>query len=158
MPGKINPVMPELAAMVSFQVVGNDTAVALAVQAGQLELNVMMPTMAYSVLQSITIMTNMLRQFTDKCIAGITVNRDRCNFYAQSTVSLATALNPYIGYAKAAEIVKESVATGKSIIEIARSKGLLSEKEIAEILDPKRMTEPQMPLESAKERDVKVRA
>lgn len=158
MPGKINPVMPELAAMVSFQVVGNDTAVALAVQAGQLELNVMMPTMAYSVLQSITIMTNMLRQFTEKCIAGITANRDRCNFYAQSTVSLATALNPYIGYAKAAEIVKESVATGKSIIEIARSKGLLSEKEIAEILDPQRMTEPQMPLESAKERDVKVRA
>ena len=158
MPGKINPVMPELAAMVSFQVVGNDTAVALAVQAGQLELNVMMPTMAYSVLQSITIMTNMLRQFTDKCIAGITANRDRCAFYAQSTVSLATALNPYIGYAKAAEIVKESVATGKSIIEIARSKGLLSEKEIAEILDPQRMTEPQMPLESAKERDVKVRA
>jgi aspartate ammonia-lyase len=158
MPGKINPVMPELAAMVSFQVVGNDTAVALAVQGGQLELNVMMPTMAYSVLQSITIMTNMLRQFTDKCIAGITVNRDRCNFYAQSTVSLATALNPYIGYAKAAEIVKESVATGKSIIEIARSKGLLSEKEIAEILDPQRMTEPQMPLQSAKERDVKIRA
>jgi aspartate ammonia-lyase len=158
MPGKINPVMPELAAMVSFQVVGNDTAVALAVQAGQLELNVMMPTMAYSVLQSITIMTNMLRQFTDTCIAGITANRDRCNFYAESTVSLATALNPYIGYAKAAEIVKESVATGKSIIEIARSKGLLSEKEIAEILDPQRMTEPQMPLESAKERDVKVRA
>jgi aspartate ammonia-lyase len=154
MPGKINPVMPELAAMVSFQVVGNDTAVALAVQAGQLELNVMMPTMSYSVLQSITIMTNMLRQFTDKCIAGITVNRDRCNFYAQSTVSLATALNPYIGYAKAAEIVKESVATGKSIIEIARSKGLLSEKEIAEILDPQRMTEPQMPLDAAKKRDM----
>src|SRR5439155_26517502 len=70
MPGKINPVMPELAAMVAFQVVGNDTAVALAVQAGQLELNVMMPTVAYSVLQSITIMSNMLRQFTDKCIAG----------------------------------------------------------------------------------------
>jgi aspartate ammonia-lyase len=154
MPGKINPVMPELAAMVSFQVVGNDTAVALAVQAGQLELNVMMPTMSYSVLQSITIMINMLHQFTDKCIAGITVNRDRCNFYAQSTVSLATALNPYIGYAKAAEIVKESVATGKSIIEIARSKGLLSEKEIAEILDPQRMTEPQMPLDAAKKRDM----
>ncbi len=153
MPGKINPVMPELAAMVSFQVVGNDAAVSLAVQAGQLELNVMMPTMAYNVLQSITIMTNMLRQFTEKCIAGITANRERCNFYAQSTVSLATALNPYIGYAKAAEIVKESVATGKSIIEIARSRGLLSEKDIAEILDAKRMTEPQMPLEAAKERD-----
>src|SRR5579872_3829799 len=83
MPGKINPVIPELAAMVSFQVVGNDTAVALAVQAGQLELNVMMPTMAYSVLQSITIMTNMLRVFNDKCVSGITANEKRCSFYAQ---------------------------------------------------------------------------
>jgi len=158
MPGKINPVMPELAAMVSFQVVGNDTAVALAVQAGQLELNVMMPTMAHSVLQSITILTNMLLQFTDKCVAGITANPKRAEFYAQSTVSLATALNPYIGYAKAAEIAKESVATGKSIIEIARSKGLLKEEEIDEILDPVRMTEPQRPLDAASKRDEKVKA
>ena len=153
MPGKINPVMPELAAMVSFQVIGNDTAVALAVQAGQLELNVMMPTMAYSVLQSITIMTNMLRVFTDKCVAGLTASERRCGFYAESTVSLATALNPYIGYQKAAEIVKESVATGRSIIDIAREKNLLSEKEIQEILDPVNMTEPQAPKESAKKRD-----
>ena len=120
MPGKINPVLPELAAMVSFQVIGNDTAVAYAVQAGQLELNVMMPTMAYNVLQSITILANMLREFDQRCVRGITANEKRCQLYAQSTVSLATALNPYIGYAKAAEIVKESVATGKSIIEIAR--------------------------------------
>src|SRR5437763_10917098 len=155
MPGKINPVMPELAAMVSFQVIGNDAAVALAVQGGQLELNVMMPTMSYSVMQSITILTNMIHVFTDKCVAGITANEKRCDFYAQSTVSLATALNPYIGYAKAAEIVKESVATGRSIIDIARDKKLLSEKEIKEILDPVRMTEPQYPLESAKERDKK---
>jgi aspartate ammonia-lyase len=153
MPGKINPVMPELAAMVSFQVVGNDVAVAMAVQAGQLELNVMMPTMSYSVLQSITIMTNMLRVFTEKCVAGLTANESRCDYYAQSTVSLATALNPYIGYAKAAEIVKESVASGRSIIEIAREKKLLTEKEIAEILDPQRMTEPQLPLEAAKQRE-----
>lgn len=153
MPGKINPVMPELAAMVSFQVIGNDTAVAYAMQAGQLELNVMMPTMAYNVLQSTAILANMLRQFNDRCVVGITANVGRCNFYAQSTVSLATALNPYIGYAKAAEIVKESIATGKSIIEIARSKKLLSEKEIAEILDPVRMTEPQPPLDAAKKRD-----
>lgn len=158
MPGKINPVMPELAAMVSFQVVGNDAAVAMAVQGGQLELNVMMPTMAYNVLQSTTILANMLHQFNDRCIAGITANAERCQFYAQSTVSLATALNPYIGYAKAAEIVKESVATGASIISIARSKQLLSEEEIAEILDPVRMTEPQYPLDSAKERDKKVKA
>ena len=153
MPGKINPVMPELAAMVAFQVIGNDVAVAMAVQAGQLELNVMMPTMSYSVLQSITILTNMLRQFTEKCVAGLTANAKRCDFYTQATVSLATALNPYIGYGKAAEIVKESVATGRSIIEIARDKKLLSEKEIAEILDPARMTEPQRPLDAAAKRE-----
>jgi aspartate ammonia-lyase len=146
MPGKINPVIPELAAMVAFQVVGNDVAVAMAVQAGQLELNVMMPTMAYSVLQSITILTNMLRQFNEKCIAGITANESRCNFYVQATVSLATALNPYIGYAKAAEIAKEAVATGRSIIEIAREKKLLSEDQVKEILDPARMTEPRPPV------------
>ncbi len=153
MPGKINPVMAELAAMVSFQVVGYDTAVALAVQAGQLELNVMMPTMAHSVLTSVTILTNMLRQFTEFCVKGITANEPRCEFYAQSTVSLATALNPYIGYAKAAEITKESVATGKTIIDIARSRGYLSEEQIKEILDPARMTEPQLPLDAAKERE-----
>jgi aspartate ammonia-lyase len=153
MPGKINPVIPELAAMVSFQVVGNDVAVAMAVQGGQLELNVMMPTMAYSVLQSITISSNMLRQFTDKCVSGITANDSRCNFYVQATVSLATALNPYIGYSKAAEIAKEAVASGRSIIEIAREKKLLSEKEISEILDPVRMTEPVRPLDAAKKRE-----
>jgi aspartate ammonia-lyase len=153
MPGKINPVIPELAAMVSFQVVGNDVAVAMAVQGGQLELNVMMPTMAYSVLQSITILANMLHQLTDKCLAGITANDNRCNFYVQATVSLATALNPYIGYAKAAEIAKEAVATGRSIIEIAREKKLLGENEINEILDPVRMTEPVRPLEAAKKRE-----
>ena len=153
MPGKINPVIPELAAMVSFQVVGNDVAVAMAVQAGQLELNVMMPTMAYNVMQSITILTNMLRQLDEKCVAGITANKTRCDFYVQATVSLATALNPYIGYAKAAEIAKEAVASGRSIIDIAREKKLLSEKEINEILDPVRMTEPVRPLAAAKHRE-----
>ncbi len=145
MPGKINPVLPEMAAMVAFQVIGNDTAVAYAVQAGQLELNVMMPAMAYSVLQSITILTNALRQLDEHCVAGITANAARCGYYAESTVSLATALNPYIGYAKAGEIVKESIATGRAIIDIAREKKLLSEEQIAEILDPVRMTGPGYP-------------
>ncbi len=98
-------------------------------------------------------MTNMLRQLTEFCIKGITVNEKRTDFYVQSTVSLATALNPYIGYAKAAEIAKESVATGKSIIEIARSRGELTEEQIKEILDPARMTEPVRPLDAAKERE-----
>ncbi len=153
MPGKINPVMPELAAMVCFQVIGNDAAVAMAVQAGQLELNVMMPTMAYNVLQSITVLTNTLRVFTDKCVSGITANAKRNETYAQSTASLATALNPYIGYAKAAEIAKESVATGKTIIDIAREKNYLSDAQIQEILDPAQMTEPRAPSEASKDRD-----
>jgi aspartate ammonia-lyase len=153
MPGKVNPVMAELAAMVSFQVIGYDAAVAMAVQAGQLELNVMMPTMAHSVLMAIMIMTNMLRQLTEFCVKGITANEKRCQTYAQSTVALATALNPYIGYDRAAEIAKESVATGATIIEIAREKGYLSEAQIAEILDPARMTEPQPPLDTAGNRE-----
>jgi aspartate ammonia-lyase len=142
MPGKVNPVLAELTAMVGFQVVGNDTAVAMAVQAGQLELNVMMPTMAHNTLQSITILTNTLRELDVHCVRGITVNRERAAFYAASTIALATALNPYIGYRKAAELVKESVATGRSIVELAREKKLLNEEQIAEILDPKKMTEP----------------
>lgn len=142
MPGKVNPVLPELAAMVGFQVCGNDAAVAMAVQAGQLELNVMMPTMAHNVLQSITILTNTLRELDHRCIRGITANETRCTFYAQSTVSLATALNPYIGYAKAAEVVKESIATGRSIIDLVREKSLLTEHQISTILDARAMTEP----------------
>jgi aspartate ammonia-lyase len=142
MPGKVNPVLAELAAMVGFQVVGNDAAISMAVQAGQLELNVMMPAMAHNVLQSITILTNTLRELDQRCVRGITANRERCEFYAGSTIALATALNPYIGYRKAAELVKESVATGKSIVELAREKGLMSEEQIGEVLDPKRMTEP----------------
>ena len=140
MPGKVNPVLPELAAMVCFQVIGNDTALALAVQAGQLELNVMMPAMAYSVLQSITILTNTLRQLDQHCVRGIQANQARCEFYAHSTVALATALNPYIGYARAAEIAKQSIATGRSIVDLVREQNLLTEAQLTEVLDPTRMT------------------
>jgi aspartate ammonia-lyase len=141
MPGKINPVIPELAAMVSFQVIGNDTAVAYAVQAGQLELNVMMPTMAYNVLLSVTILTNMLRQFDEYCVQGITANEQRCQMYAQSTVSLATALNPYIGYAKAAEISKQSVKEGVLIRELVKREKILPDEQIDDVLDLRKMTE-----------------
>jgi aspartate ammonia-lyase len=153
MPGKVNPVMAELAAMVGFQVVGNDTAVALAVQAGQLELNVMMPAMAYNVLQSITILANTLRVFRMRCVAGIAVNEEKCRQYAESTIALATALNPYIGYAKAAELVKESVATGASVVDLVRKNGLLTGKQLQEILNLERMTrEPQAAARSGKSR------
>jgi aspartate ammonia-lyase len=142
MPGKVNPVLAELTAMVGFQVVGNDTTVAMSVQAGQLELNVMMPAMAHAVLESITILTNTLRELDVHCIRGITANKERNAFYASSTIALATALNPYIGYRKAAELVKESVASGRSIVDLAREKKLLSEEQIDELLDPTSMTEP----------------
>ncbi len=144
MPGKVNPVLAELTAMVGFQVVGNDTTVAMAVQAGQLELNVMMPAMAHATLESIVILTNTLRELDVNCIRGITANRERNAFYAASTVALATALNPYIGYQKAAELVKESVATGRPIVTLAREKNFLSSEQMAEILDPRKMTEPRV--------------
>ncbi len=142
MPGKVNPVLPELTAMVAFQVVGNDAATALAVQAGQLELNVMMPAMAHNTLQSISILTATIKKLDEDCIRGITVNAARCAHYAQTTTALATALNPVIGYARAAALVKESLATGRTIIDLAREQKLLTEQQIAGLLDPARMTEP----------------
>lgn len=146
MPGKINPVIPELTAMVAFQVVGGDIATALAVQAGQLELNVMMPIMAWNVLHAAEILKNTTQQLAAACVEGITANEEKCRQHAQSTVALATALNPYIGYAKAAEIAQEAVRTGRLITDIALERKLLDEKQLREILDPCRMTEPGLPL------------
>jgi aspartate ammonia-lyase len=152
MPGKINPVMAELTAMVCFQVVGSDVAVALAVQAGQLELNVMMPTMSWNVLHSAEILKNTLRVLEEKCVRGIEANAERCRRYAHATIAIAAALNPYIGYAAAAEIAKESVKTGISVPEIALKRKMLDEKLLAKILEPRRMTEPAPPLAQARRR------
>ncbi|MFQ5777991.1 MAG: aspartate ammonia-lyase [Terriglobia bacterium] len=150
MPGKINPVIPELVAMVGFQAVGNDLAVALAVQAGQLELNVMMPTMTWNVLHTAEILKNTTHQFTVHCVQGITANKQRARRYAESTVALATALNPYIGYARAAELAKQAVRTGRTITELALERKLLDAKQLRKILDPRRMTEPAAPVEEAR--------
>jgi aspartate ammonia-lyase len=150
MPGKVNPVMAELTAMVSFQAVGADLTTALAVQAGQLELNVMMPAMAWNVLHSAEILKNTMRVLAEKCVNGIVANEERCRFYSNATISLAAALNPYIGYAAAAEIAKESVKTGRTVTEIALERELLDEKALREILDPYRMTEPSAPIQTAK--------
>ncbi len=150
MPGKINPVIPELTAMVSFQVVGADMAVAMAVQAGQLELNVMMPTMAWNVLHSAEILKTTTRQLRVKCVEGITPNPERCRHSAEATISLVTALNPYIGYAKAAELAKLAIKTGRTITDLALEKRLLDPKQLKQILDPRRMTEPAPLLEAAR--------
>ena len=155
MPGKVNPVMAELTAMVSFQAVGADLTTALAVQAGQLELNVMMPAMAWNVLHAAEILKNAMRVLAEKCVDSIVANEERCRFYSNATISLAAALNPYIGYAAAAEIAKESVKTGRSVTDIALERKLLDEKSLREILDPYRMTEPSAPIETAKNKTKK---
>jgi aspartate ammonia-lyase len=145
MPGKVNPVMPEVLNMVAFQVVGNDLTVALAVQAGQLELNVMMPAMIYNVLQSMEILKNTLEVFRSRCVEGITADNSRCEHYALESVGIATALNRHIGYAAAAEVAKESVRTGKSIYQIVVERKLLDSEQLRVILDPRAMTEPGIP-------------
>jgi aspartate ammonia-lyase len=141
MPGKYNPVMAEMTSQVCFQVMGYDTAIAFAAQAGQLELNVMMPLIAYNLIHSIEILGNTISALTDKCLAGITANRDRCQSYADGSLALVTALNTHIGYLNAANVAKESLATGKSIREIVLSQGLMDETQLAEVLNLEQMSQ-----------------
>jgi aspartate ammonia-lyase len=145
MPGKVNPSMAEMLNMVCFQVIGNDLTVSMAVQAGQLELNVMMPVMAYNLHHSIEILKNALRVFIDRCIVGIVADAERCRRYAESSMALATALNTYVGYARAAEVVKRALREQKTIIDVVRDERLLTEDQIAQILDPIKLTEPGLP-------------
>jgi len=145
MPGKVNPVMAEMMAMVSFQVIGNDAAIAMACQAGQLELNVMMPVMAHNLLGSMTILTNSLRALSERCIRGLTANEERCRQYAERSLGLVTALSPRLGYHQAALIAKEALATGKSIRQLVLEKGLLSPEELERLLSPQSLTEPGVP-------------
>jgi len=139
MPGKVNPVMAECLDMVAFQVVGNDLTVSFAVQAGQMELNVMMPVIMHNMLFSIQILTNYLPVFRRKCVEGITVNEKRCAQHLEKNPALATFLSPYIGYLEAAKIAKQALEEGRSVKEIALEKGLLKPDELERILDPKRL-------------------
>ncbi|NOZ20909.1 MAG: aspartate ammonia-lyase [Planctomycetes bacterium] len=140
MPGKVNPVMAEVLDMVCFQVVGNDLTIALAVQAGQMELNVMMPVIHFNLLQSIEVLTNCLRAFIDRCATGITANADLCRQHAMKSVGLATLLRPVIGYHASAEVAQEAVETGKSIGELAIEKGLLTKEQVDELLRPEKLS------------------
>jgi len=137
MPGKVNPVMAECLNMVAFQVVGNDLAVSLAVQAGQLDLNVMTPVIMYNVLSSIRILTNYLPVFREKCVEGIKVDEKRCLQYLDKNPSLATLLSPYIGYLEASKIAKQALKEGRSVKEIALEKRLLKPETLEEIFGPK---------------------
>jgi fumarate hydratase, class II len=141
MPGKVNPVLVEALTQVSTQVMGNDAAVAFAGSQGNFELNVYLPVMARNLLESIRLLANVTRLFGERAVAGIEADVDRCRAYAESSPSLGTSLNPYIGYEAAAEIVKESIKTGRSVREIVLERGLLSDEEVDRALDVLGMTE-----------------
>ena len=142
MPGKVNPVIPEMTAMVCFQVIGNEACVSLAAQAGQLQLNVMMPVIAYNVLESAKILTSALRLLEERCVCGIEVDQARCREYFEKSLGTATVLNPLIGYLKTAEVVKESLRSGKSLKEIILERKILTPEELETALEPERITRP----------------
>lgn len=142
MPGKVNPVMPELMNQIAFQVIGNDHTICLASEAGQLELNVMEPVLVFNLLQSIKIMNNGFRVFTDYCITGIEANEIRLKEFVEKSVGTITAVNPHLGYEAAARIAKEAIATGQSVRELCLLHDVLTEEELDLILDPYEMTHP----------------
>jgi fumarate hydratase class II len=142
MPGKINPVICESVLQVAAHVIGCDATIALCGQAGNFELNVMMPVMALRILEAVEFSANVVRILTAKCIVGITANRQRCNEMVEQSLALGTALAPVIGYDQAAEIAKEAFHTGKTVRAIARARHVVAERELDAILNPGRMTRP----------------
>jgi fumarate hydratase class II len=141
MPGKVNPVIPEVVTQVSAQVIGNDAAIAIGGMQGHFELNVFVPLLARNILDSVKLLASACRLFSEKCVDGIEANRETCERYAELTLSAATALNPHIGYDRATEVVKEAAASGRSLREVAREKGV-DESVLDEALDYRRMAKP----------------
>jgi fumarate hydratase class II len=141
MPGKVNPVIPEVVTQVAAQVIGNDAAIAIGGMQGHFELNVFVPLMARNLLDSIKLLASASRLLAEKCVDGIEANHEQCKRYAELTLSAATALNPYIGYDKGAEIVKEAATSGRSLREVARDQGV-EESVLDEALDYRKMAKP----------------
>ncbi|UOG07583.1 aspartate ammonia-lyase [Bacillus altitudinis] len=142
MPGKVNPVMAELINQIAFQVIGNDHTICLASEAGQLELNVMEPVLVFNLLQSISIMNNGFRSFTDHCLADIEANEKRLKEYVEKSAGVITAVNPHLGYEAAARIAREAILTGQSIRDLCLQNDVLTEEELDIILNPFEMTKP----------------
>ncbi|UCC26912.1 MAG: class II fumarate hydratase [Gemmatimonadales bacterium] len=145
MPGKVNPVMSEALMMVAARVSGNHTTITIGGQRGNFELNVMMPVMAHALLESISILAGSVRVFADRCVVGITANEDRCRELLEKNPSIATALNPYIGYDKAAEVAKQAAREKRSVRDVVSEQGLLPADQLDEALDVRSMTEPGLP-------------
>jgi fumarate hydratase class II len=141
MPGKVNPVLAEMLDMACFHVIGSDLTVTLAAQAGQLELNVMMPIIAHNLFEMMHVLIGAIHAFTVECVRGLAANRDKAEGWLARNAILVTALNPVIGYLKGADVAKEAMATGKTIREVVVAKGYLSAQEADQLLDAARMTE-----------------
>lgn len=142
MPGKVNPVIPEVVNQVAFNAIGNDMTITMAAEAGQLELNAFEPIIFYCLFQSIDTIAYAVNTFVDNCVIGITANETRCRYFVENSVGIITAICPYVGYQKAAEIAKEAIKTGESVRKLIIEKGLLTKEQMAEIMDPVQMTEP----------------
>ncbi|HKX46259.1 MAG TPA: aspartate ammonia-lyase [Planctomycetota bacterium] len=140
MPGKVNPVIPELVNVVCFRVIGNDLSVTLSAQSGQLQLNAYEPLEAIAILESQSLLTNVMRTLRERCIEGVTAREDVLAAYIERTIGIVTALNPVLGYERATELAKEALETDKGILELVREHGLLTEEQIAELLDPAKLT------------------
>ena len=142
MPGKVNPIIPEVVNQVAFEVIGNDITVTLAAEAGQLELNVMEPVIAFNLFTSLDMLGRACRTLADRCVDGITANRDVCRRMVENSIGLVTALNPYIGYEKSTQVAGEALKSGRSVYEIVLEKGYLSQQQLDDILSPENMTRP----------------
>ena len=139
MPGKVNPVIPEVTNQVCFKVIGNDMTVSFAAEAGQLQLNVMEPVIAESIMESITWLTNAMNTLREKCIEGITVNKERCYEMVKNSIGIVTALNPIIGYKASTKVAKEALETNRSVYDIVLEHGILTKEQLDSALDPKNM-------------------
>jgi aspartate ammonia-lyase len=142
MPGKVNPVIPEVVNQVAFEVIGNDMTVTMAAEAGQLQLNAFEPVIAHSLFKSIAHLSNACRTLAERCVRGITANRERARELMDSSTALVTALNPYLGYARASEIAKEALATGKRVYDLVLEKKLMSREDLDAVLKPEVLTQP----------------
>ncbi len=143
MPGKVNPIIPEVVNQVAFEVIGNDLTVTMAAEAGQLELNAMEPVIAYSLFTSLDMLGRACRTLVTRCILGITANREHCRQQVENSIGLVTALNPLLGYEKATEIAEEALRTGKSVVDVVLDKGYLSREQLEQVLSPHRMIRPE---------------
>lgn len=142
MPGKVNPVIPEVVSQAAFHIIGNDQTITIAAEAGQMELNAFEPVLFYNLFESVECLGGAVKTFVDNCVTGIAANREVCRRHLEESVGTVTALCPYIGYGKAAQLAKESLKTGVPVIKLAAQKGILSEEKLTDILNPAAMTGP----------------